>query len=725
MKISVVTVTYNAGRTLQRTLDSVRRQSYAHIEHLIVDGVSTDDTLQIAERYRNDSPHAVFVYSEPDGGLYDAMNKGLQKATGDYVVFLNAGDSLYAEDTIEMVVKAAVELPAVVYGDTAITDAEGHFLHLRRHRPPAQLSSDSFKQGMLVCHQAFYVRSDIGRKLPYDLKYRHSADVDWCIRVMKEAEEQGLQMVNAHAVLANFEEGGNTTQNQRASLGERFHIMGRHYGYFATLLLHLWFVLRVILSKFGWSEERRDLLAAIREGREMTQGEKLRLIISLSIPGILAQISATVMFFIDASMVGHLGAHASAAIGLVETTGWLMGGLGSAASMGFAVQVAHAIGANDMKRARRVMRQSLVCCTLWSIAITSAAIAVSGRLPFWLGGSEEIAHDATLYFVFIGLFGIFFQLSGVAGSMLKSSGNMKIPSALNILMCLMDVVFNYFFIYILNMGVVGAAFGTGVAEVITALLMLYFLLWRSDILAIFGKKGRRMRQGKLSWLDFKPHADVVRNAFSIGGPMGLNHVLMGSAQIVSTLIVAPLGTVAIAAHSLAITVESLCYMPGYGISEAATTLVGQSYGAAKRELCRSFARMSAGLGIAVMTLMGVLMWVFAPELMAIMTPVEEIISIGTECLRIEAFAEPMFAAAIVCNGIFVGAGDTLRPALMNLLSMWGVRLTLAALLATTYGLPGVWTAMAIELTFRGLIFLARLFHGGWMKGVGVAEGVEN
>ena len=389
-----------------------------------------------------------------------------------------------------------------------------------------------------------------------------------------------------------------------------------------------------------------------------------------------------------------------------------MGGLGMAASMGFSVQVAHAIGANDMKRARRVMRQSLVCCSLWSLTITSVAIAISGHLPYWLGGTEEIAHDATLYFVLIGVFGIFYQLEGLAASMLKCSGNMKIPSALNIAMCVMDVVFNYLFIYICGLGVLGAALGTGLAELITAMLMLYFLLWRSDLLSIFGQdKSRR----PTTWRDFKPNMEVVRNAFGIGGPMGLNHVLMGAAQIVSTIIVAPLGTVAIAAHSLAITVESLCYMPGFGIAEAATTVVGQSFGAAKQQLCRSFAHMSAGLGIVVMTAMGVLMWVFAPELMAIMTPVEEIIAIGTECLRIEAFAEPMFAAAIVCNGIFVGTGDTLRPAMMNLLSMWGVRLTLAALLATTYGLPGVWTAMAIELTFRGLIFLARLFHGGWLK----------
>jgi putative MATE family efflux protein len=457
---------------------------------------------------------------------------------------------------------------------------------------------------------------------------------------------------------------------------------------------------------FGRKKEKTDLLAYIREGRELTQSEKFRLIVSLSIPSILAQLSATVMFFIDAAMVGHLGAKASAAIGIVETTGWLLGGLASAANMGFSVQVAHAIGANDFVRARQVLRQSLVCGIIWALSITTIAISISSPLPYWLGGSAEIAHDATLYFAIFSAFGIFFQMEGLAGSMLKCSGNMKIPSALNILMCLMDVVFNYIFIYILEMGVAGAAIGTGLAMVITALLMLYFLLYRSDILKLKGRPG-----------SFRPKSDVVGNAFRIGGPMGLQHILMGSAQVVSTVIVAPLGTVAIAAHSLAITVESLCYMPGFGIAEAATTLVGQSFGARKRQLTQSFANMSTGSGMIVMTLMGILMYVFAPELMALMTPVDEIIGIGAQCLRIEAFAEPMFAAAIVCNGVFIGAGDTLRPAIMSLLSMWGVRLTLAALLATTYGLPGVWVAMAIELTFRGFIFLVRQLRGGWLKNI--------
>lgn len=452
------------------------------------------------------------------------------------------------------------------------------------------------------------------------------------------------------------------------------------------------------------------LLSYIREGKMMTQSEKLWLIISLSIPSILAQISATVMFFIDASMVGHLGAKASAAIGLVETTGWLVGGLASAANMGFSVQVAHFIGANDFEAARRVLRQSMVCCFIWALMTSLISVIIAPFLPYWMGGSEEIARDASIYFAIFGLAGIFFQAEGLAGSMLKCSGNMKIPSMLNIGMCVMDVLFNYIFIYILDLGVMGAAIGTGVAMLITAGLMLYFLLVKSKMLSLIGRPG-----------SFKPKSDTISTAFKIGAPMGLQHLLMGGAYVVSTMIVAPLGTIAIAAHSLAITVESLCYMPGYGIAEAATTLVGQGIGAGQKLLTRSFARMSVGLGIAVMTVMGVLMWIFAPELMSLMSPVEEVIAQGTQVLRIETWAEPMFAAAIVTNGVFIGAGDTIIPAIMSLVSIWAVRLTLAASLAPKYGLKGVWMAMATELTFRGSIFLFRLFKGNWSEKLKVAN----
>ncbi len=261
MKISIVTITYNAARTLQRTLDSVACQTYADIEHLIIDGASKDATVAIAERYKAASRHEVVIQSEPDKGLYDAMNKGLLKATGDYLVFLNAGDTLYAPDTIETVVRcvqqpplllerAGGEAPAVIYGDTAITDAEGNFLHLRTHRPPEQLTWKSFKQGMLVCHQAFYVLTALARQIPYNPQYHHSADVDWCIRIMREAERRGMALVNTHAILANFEEGGDTTQHHRDSLKERFSVMAHHYGLCQTLILHGWFILRAVVRRF-------------------------------------------------------------------------------------------------------------------------------------------------------------------------------------------------------------------------------------------------------------------------------------------------------------------------------------------------------------------------------------------------------------------------------------------------------------------------------------------
>ncbi len=192
---------------------------------------------------------------------------------------------------------------------------------------------------------------------------------------------------------------------------------------------------------------------------------------------------------------------------------------------------------------------------------------------------------------------------------------------------------------------------------------------------------------------------------------------MSTGQVIITAIVAPLGSVAIAANAFAITAESLCYMPGYGVSDAATTLVGQSVGARRRELAKRFAYITVGLGMAIMTVMGALMYVFAPEMMRLMSPVVEVVKQGAEVLRIEAFAEPLFAASIVCYGVMVGAGDTLRPCIMNLTSMWAVRLTLAALLAPQYGLRGVWIAMCAELCFRGSIFLIRLVRGRWLRGI--------
>lgn len=464
---------------------------------------------------------------------------------------------------------------------------------------------------------------------------------------------------------------------------------------------------------------QNDLLKMVQDGKPMTLGQQLRLTVELSIPAIISQISSILMQFIDASMVGSLGAGPSASIGLVSTTTWLFAGLSVACATGFYVQVSHLLGSKDTANARNVLRQSLVMSLIFSLAVCIIGCAISGPLPRWLGGEEAIRHDASMYFLIFILSLPALQLNMLASGMLRSSGNMVTPSLLNVLMCLLDVIFNFFLIFPsrtvtflgldffvpgAGLGVTGAAIGTALASVIVAAMLLHSLCVKSPELNLVQEKG-----------SFRPTWQCFRNAIGIALPMGCERVIMCGAQIMSTVIIAPLGTIAIAANSFAITVESLCYMPGHGVSNAATTLVGQSIGAGRRDLTWRFAHISVWMGIAVMTVMGVVMYMTAPAMMGIMTPDMAVQELGAGILRIEAFAEPMYAASIVVYGVFVGVGDTLVPSIMNLASIWAVRLTLAAALAPKFGLQGVWIAMCAELCFRGIIFLIRLYRKKWLK----------
>lgn len=453
-----------------------------------------------------------------------------------------------------------------------------------------------------------------------------------------------------------------------------------------------------------YSKKTEYLMESIRSGRTMAHSEKLNLIVGLSIPSMLAQISTVLMFFIDASMVGHLGAEASASIGLIESTTWLVGSLLSAAATGFSVQVAHFIGANDFVKARQVFRHALICGLAFSVFLSLIGVGIHSHLPYWLGGGADIASASSGYFLIYSLVLPFVYLYHTSEMMLKSAGNMHTPSVMAILVCICDVIFNYIFIYICKFGVVGAAMGTALAYICISLPNLYLSACKNRMLNL------RQDYVRFHWVK-----EYVQRACKISIPIAIQNILMSGAQIVSTMIVAPLGNIAIAAHSFAITAESLCYMPGYGIGDAATTLVGQTHGAGRIDLCRNFAYMTVGLGMLVMALMGVIMYVFAPEMIGVLSPVEAIRQLGTTCLRIEAFAEPFFAASIVTYCVCVGAGDTFKPAAINLGTMWLVRLTLAYALSKSYGLEGVWIAMATELTFRGVLFLIRLFRGSWMK----------
>ena len=467
------------------------------------------------------------------------------------------------------------------------------------------------------------------------------------------------------------------------------------------------------------AESKDILLGRIRDGKPLALGQQIRLTLLLCGPAILAQLASVLLQFIDASMVGSLGAGPSASIGLVSTTTWIFMGFAMAASQGFSVQVAHLIGSNDFEGARKVLRQGLTSVIIFSLFLSLAGQAIADPLPRWLGGSADITDDASAYFLTYVRFLPAMQLSFFGSTMLSCSGDTKTPSLLNIMMCVLDIVFNFLLIFPTReislfgteftmpgagMGVRGAALGTGLAELITAIALLYFLLFRSKELAIVRERG-----------SFKPTALCLSNAFGITGPMWVQNVIMRGAHIASTVIVAPLGPIAIAANSFAITAESFCYMPGYGMGDAATTLVGQSLGAKRRDLVRSFSRITLVLGVGMMSALAVVMYFIAPQIMSLLSVDPEVVALGARVLRIEAFAEAGYAASIVAYGACVGAGDTAVPSMLNLGSMWFVRIIPAIFLTRVYGLVGYWIAMCVELNVRGLLFIWRISGQKWMK----------
>ncbi len=441
-----------------------------------------------------------------------------------------------------------------------------------------------------------------------------------------------------------------------------------------------------------------EALSAIRNGEKLTTRQEASLILKLSLPAILAQISSIIMQYIDASMVGHLGANASAAIGLVSSTTWLVGGIITAAAMGFSVCVAHRIGAKDDAGARVIVKWGLNCTFAFSILVMIICVLISSKLPVWMGGDEAIRKDAAAYFLVYALSIPVRELLLTSQGMIQTSGNIRVPSILNVVMCALDVVFNA--LLIPRFGVMGAALGTALSFVIIAIVMTYILIVNSPSLHLVGRKE------KSSFSQFA--SKELTMALKIAIPVAIDNIIMGFAYVAFTRIVSPFGTVSVAANSFSITAESLCYMPGFGIGVAATTIVGQCIGARRKDLGKRLGWMAVALGMLIMGASAVLMWIFAPWMIGILSPDEEIRQLGTQILRIEAFAEPLYGASIVAAGVFRGAGETLLSSVLNLLSVWVVRIPLAFFLGQRYGLKGAWIAMCTELCVRGTLFLIRL-----------------
>lgn len=424
-----------------------------------------------------------------------------------------------------------------------------------------------------------------------------------------------------------------------------------------------------------------------------TLAPQLRLVWQLSLPAILTQITTIAMQYIDSAMVGALGADASAAIGLVASSTWLFGGVTAAVSAGFSVQVAHRIGAGEDTEARTVVRHGLAAALTLAALLALLGLGICQQLPCWLGGGAEICADASAYFLTFSLMLPFSQLNSLTAGFLQCAGDMVTPSVLNAVMCGLDVVCNA--LLIPHFGVLGAGMGTALACALVSLAMAWCCCVRNAQL--------RLRRGEAH--TFRP--EILKKAFRIGAPVAVQEIAMNGAMVASTMILAPLGAAAIAANSFAVTAESLCYMPGYGVGSAATTLVGRSVGAGDAAQARRYGNICTALGGALMGCTGLLMMIFCPFVFRLLTPVAEVRTLAAQALRIGLLAEPLFGVSIAAAGALRGAGDTLVPSLLNLGSIWIVRLGLSLLLVGKLGLRGMWIAMAIELCVRGTLMLWR------------------
>lgn len=424
-----------------------------------------------------------------------------------------------------------------------------------------------------------------------------------------------------------------------------------------------------------------------------TLAPQLRLVWQLSLPAILTQITTIAMQYIDSAMVGALGADASAAIGLVASSTWLFGGVTTAVSAGFSVQVAHRIGAGEDTEARTVVRHGLAAALTLAALLALLGLVICRQLPCWLGGGAEICADASAYFLTFSLMLPFSQLNSLTAGFLQCAGDMVTPSVLNAVMCGLDVVCNA--LLIPHFGVLGAGMGTALACALVSLAMAWCCCVRNAQL--------RLRRGEAH--AFRP--EILKKAFRIGAPVAVQEIAMNGAMVASTMILAPLGAAAIAANSFAVTAESLCYMPGYGVGSAATTLVGRSVGAGDAAQARRYGNICTALGGALMGCTGLLMMIFCPFVFRLLTPVVEVRTLAAQALRIGLLAEPLFGVSIAAAGALRGAGDTLVPSLLNLGSIWIVRLGLSLLLVGKLGLRGMWIAMAIELCVRGTLMLWR------------------
>jgi len=449
------------------------------------------------------------------------------------------------------------------------------------------------------------------------------------------------------------------------------------------------------------------------------RGRYLRTTWRLSWPIILENALTTTFGLVDTAMVGSLGAVAISSIALNSSVLYFMNGLLIAISVGSTVLVAQSIGAGKVDRAAAISRQSLILGIFYGLIGITVLMSISGSLPVWMGGREEVRPLATVYLRWVAAGLPLYYPGLVLSAILRGYGDTRTPLRISLAGNLLNVIGNFFLIFPTRsltfqamsvmmpgagLGVAGAAISTAVTQALTGLLMLLVFCRRR-----FPLQFRLSQSYRLVRVD-------VRDILRIGVPAALDRSSHTVGLLFYVRIIAVLGTVSLAAHQLSSAAESITYMPAIGFGTAATTLVGQSIGGKRLSDVWTYSKINVLIGTAVMSVMALILFLFSRPLIGLFTNDIDIIELAGRTLRAYVWALPFFAVSIVSAGAMRGAGDTRVPFYYAMAGMWLIRLPLSliAVHVLKFGLPAVWIAMGLDLTFRGLVMGRRLTKRVWI-----------
>ena len=442
----------------------------------------------------------------------------------------------------------------------------------------------------------------------------------------------------------------------------------------------------------------------------------LGMIWALAWPTMLEQLMSTAVQYVDAAMVGRLGAQATAAVGATTTVSWLIGSTVSALGIGFLSFIAQAYGADDRARAARTSSQAVLAVLFSGTLFTVIPLLLSRRVPVWMHAAPEIRQVASQYFAILYMPMLARAASTIFGTALRATGDSKTPMRAGLAMNLVNVVLNFLLIYEsrtvralglsiwlpgAGMGVIGAAIASAVSYAVGG-VWITCALWKHPVIS---PRSQRLR----------PDWEVLRPCLKVALPSALQRFGTSFGYVAFASMINALGTIPLAAHSIANTVESAFYIPGYGMQTAAATLIGNALGARDERLMRRLARMLVGIEMVLMVVSGGLLFIFAPGMMSLFTIDAAVIALGATVLRMVAVSEPFFGVAIILEGMLQGTGNTMAPFVFNIIGMWGVRIlgTFVCTRLLHMGLVAAWACMIAHNILLGALLSIRYLRGRW------------